>query len=473
MRCCLRCFCVRDLPVSLDHHSEIESASSKSFVIETFGCRVNMADSQNMRDGLQKSGHQNWTRARALADPKGEKNESSKAHPDAIVVNTCTVTENADKQVRQWIRKMKRRHPSSEVVVTGCYAHSGASRLKEMKDQGWVDHVVPIAKQQRLPQVLDWTADTESNAKSIAPMASHTRVNLKVQNGCNAYCSFCILPYVRGRSESIDLSNIKTKLQEFVDRGHQEIVLTGTHIGAYGRDLSPRLKFSNLLDELTHAQPEVRFRVSSLEPATLSKDVIASIRQAKNIQAHFHIPMQSGSAKVLKAMNRKCPPHLFERRILDLRSCFDRVSIGTDVIVGFPSEGDQEFEETLAMVETLPLTYVHVFPFSPRPGTRAAKLSESMVMANAQTKKRRVQKLRDLGRKKKLAFYQEHLGETHDVIVERRRDEKDRLCAMTQTYLPVRFEGDDRLMGRRIECTMRHVEKDDEQHQDLVLASVV
>jgi threonylcarbamoyladenosine tRNA methylthiotransferase MtaB len=406
----------------------------------TFGCKVNFYDTSQMEAVMQRGDQ-------AVVDHQ-------KSHaPDAIVINTCTVTESADKQARQLIRKLKREHPLAKIVVTGCYAQENPGEIQAMDE---VNAVVPIRAYPSLPQVLGW--QEQISTEPVVVTSQRTRANLKIQDGCNAYCSFCIIPYVRGKSTSIEMPVLLHQASQYVAQGHQELVITGTHIAGYGRDLKPRLRLSDVLYQLVRQHPDIALRISSLEPVGLTPDFFKALRDIPNVRPHFHIPLQSGSDDVLKKMNRKYKVQHYQRRIETLHAIYDRVNIGSDVIVGFPGETKRDFDQTVALVETLPMTYLHVFPYSQRPGTKANQYEETV---SVQEKKRRVRTLRTLSEQKKQAFYQQFSGETHSVLVEKKRNAAGLLKGYTPHYLPVQMAGGDRLMEKEVQVRLEQCKQDD------------
>lgn len=416
----------------------------------TFGCKVNLFDTANIESVLEKQGN-------------AQIDDAQKKTPNVIVINSCTVTESSDKQARHLIRKVSRKHPSAKIVVTGCYAQSKPEEVKQMTE---VTHVVSMKEQFKLPQILGWSL--EAKDEFIPVYSKRTRANLKMQNGCNAYCSYCILPYIRGRSTSILLENILKQAKFYASEGHHELVLTGTHIGGWGRDLHPRQRFSDAIVAILEAVPSMQIRISSLEPTTLTPDLIKVVRNNPRIQPHFHIPLQSGSDGMLKRMNRKYKIKNFYQRIESLFKAQENMSIGTDVIVGYPGETQEDFEQTLKLLTELPINYFHVFPYSPRPGTKSNTLTDDV---SAQVKKERVHILRELSQKKRKDYFKNFIGKTQKVLVEKGSDEQGRLCGVTPHYVPVRFAGGDRLRGHEVEIQL--VEIDQFAGEDFMLGRVV
>ena len=404
----------------------------------TFGCKVNQADTAYLENSLAQS-------------TGCEVNQDTP--PDTILINTCTVTASADRQARRLIRRLHRMYPESKVVVTGCYAQAKPHEVSQLEG---VHTVLPLAGQRAF--VERWGGAPLSGA--FFPQTKKTRLNLKLQDGCNAYCSFCILPYVRGRSRSIDPELLEAAARDAREKFH-EIVLTGTHLAGYGRDLSPRLRLSDIVRRILAAAPGMFARISSLEPTGLTPDFIRLVSQEKRIRPHFHIPLQSASAKVLRRMNRKYTAKNFHDRILALHAASRDPMIGTDVIVGFPGETAADFEETYRFLEALPLTQIHVFPYSPREGTRASAWEDDVPFAE---KKARVHRLMALSRRKKLDFLSAFVGRVEPVLVELHEDAQGRLKGHNPHHALVHFAGPARLKQREVEVRCTSVENADEPY---------
>jgi len=417
---------------------QITNKPPKNILTYTFGCKVNLFDTVAMENDLQKQ----------LNCTVGHKNDRKNQKPDVVIVNTCTVTSSADRQARQLIRRVHREYPNAKIVVTGCYAQAKPQTIKAIEG---VTFILPISEQRKLPVLLGASFEADKNWEPTPKFSIRTRAYLKMQEGCNAYCSFCVLPYIRGRSSSIPLAMLCRLAQGYEKNGYREIVVTGTHIGAYGRELQPRIRFSEALQAIANAAPHTSIRVSSLEPTTLTPDVIRLVSQNHQFRPHFHIPLQSGSDAVLRRMNRKYRIKNYEERVTALALTRERVSIGADVIVGFPGETPEEFFETYELAEKLPLTYLHVFPFSARPNTRAETFVDDVP---AQTKKNRVKALRNLSREKQTRFFTHFLGKTVSVLVEKKRDALGFLCGHSPHYIPVRLKGPERLMEKEIDVRL-------------------
>jgi threonylcarbamoyladenosine tRNA methylthiotransferase MtaB len=301
--------------------------------------------------------------------------------------------------------------------------------------------------------ILRSPASPAGGIPKIAPVLSsagaRTRPFLKIQDGCDAFCAYCIVPYARGTSRSAAFRAVLDGVSRLADQGFQEVVLTGIHLGAYGRDLKPRTGLAELLHAILKRPDPIRIRLSSIEPLELTDAIIDLAAGSERICPHVHIPLQSGDAQVLKRMGRPYPPERFSDRIVQIHRRLPEAAIGTDVLVGFPGETDAAFETTYAFIEALPLTYLHVFPFSARPGTAAFGLGDRVPAEHIRT---RCSRLRQLGSRKRLAFHRRFIGRSLRVLTESRRDPQTGLLkGVSSNYLPVLFAGGDERMQRMVE----------------------
>lgn len=396
-----------------------------TFYIEQFGCRATQADGAALEVQLLQRG---YTRA-------------AKAAADIVVVNTCTVTSAADAQARDAIRKITAQNHAARVIVTGCYAQRAPEEVAELPGVAWVvgnSHKpelpalierLPIASapsdfipalslrlastplQQRSAQIL--TGEFERKPLSSSPVfnsegnQSHTRPTLKIQDGCDSRCAYCVIPQVRGKSRSLPGETVLQQINQLCGSGVKEIVLSGINIGTYGRDLSPRITFSELLRRILSETPIERLRVSSIEPMDVTTDLIQFFAANDRMAPHFHMPLQSGADRILAAMHRWYRAEHYARRAHLIREHLPHAAIGADVIAGFPGETAEDHSTTLAFIESLPLTYLHVFSFSKRPGTQAAALANEVPAAVI---KNRARELRTVGEKKSAAFRNEQIG---------------------------------------------------------------
>ena len=412
------------------------------FTISTLGCKVNQQESDILAADLNANG---WQPA--------EHGESA----DVCIINTCTVTQKASMQSRQLIRQLQRRHPSAHIIVTGCYAQiapdeiaaikgvhviAGQSRkadLPAMIVQAAGDAAArPLRAVDRLPAKLAFSAPV-----TPAP-GSRTRPFLKIQDGCNSFCTYCIVPYARGRSRSMPADEVLRHLRLLASMGYHETVLTGIHLGAYGLDLEPASSLLVLLQKIADIHPMDRIRLSSIEPHELSDELIDLVAASDLFCPHFHLPLQSGDDTILKRMHRPYSRDLFSRRVTTIKHRLPDAAVGADVLVGFPGEDEAAFNQTCQLIESLPLAYLHVFPFSARPGTPAASYPAQVP---PDIVKSRTARVRTIGATKKQAFLQRAIGRETDVLVETRRDPATgQLKGLTPNYLIVLLEGrDDRM----------------------------
>jgi len=417
----------------------------KTFKIVTLGCKVNQAESDALATRLAGRG---WRQAAAAEEA------------DLCVVNTCTVTRKAAMQSRQAVRRAIHAHPQACVTVTGCYAETDPGTLAEIEG---LDYIVDQRGKAVLedilqacgtascsrPTLLSGPAATTPPAIEPAPLLKsgrgRTRPFVKIQDGCDAFCAYCIVPYARGRSRSASVASIVASVQHLSAAGFHEVVLTGIHIGRFGHDLHPPTDLTGLLRELESGTDCRRMRLSSLEPLELTPELVARVAGSDRFCRHFHIPLQSGDAGVLQRMGRPYGPGEFASTVERVHAAMPDAALGADVLVGFPGESDQAFANTYDLVQRLPMSYLHVFPFSARPGTAAYDFP-NRVPDRLITE--RCERMRRLGQTKRRAFYSRFVGSTVEVLVESRRDRKSgMLKGVTHNYLPVLFAGDDACMG--------------------------
>src|SRR5712664_2197366 len=440
-----------------------------SFFIEQFGCRATQADGAALE--------------RQLLD-RGCSSASTAAAADIVVINTCTVTASADAQARDAIRKLHVANPAARVVVTGCYAQRAPEELAALPGVAWV---VGNSHKPQIPQLVD-TLSTPAPAESAqdffpvaalhsvstAPFHSlvgaqhaaphlgkiltgnifdraeflsapvlggegnHTRRTLKIQDGCDSRCSYCVIPFVRGKSRSLPPEAVIREIQHLSQSGFREIVLSGINLGTYGRDLSPRVEFEDLLRRILGETSVERLRISSIEPLDVTQDLVDLFASTDRIAQHFHMPLQSASDRILAAMHRWYRAEHYARRVELIHERLPHAAIGADVITGFPGESEDDHAATLGFIERLPFTYLHVFSFSKRPGTKAASLSNEIPGAVI---KRRARQLRALGEAKAATFRRSQLGRTLRVLT-LHQDEDDAYegftPALSSNYLRVK-----------------------------------
>ena len=393
---------------------------------------------------------------------------------EIVVLNTCTVTASADQDARAAIRRIRRDNPDCQIVVTGCYAQRapeevallpGVSRVignshkhqlaeivvgsclsDQVSSAAGHTAFVPLSSLSQESQnqifVSDIFAHTELLAAPVfdaagAGMNDRTRPNLKVQDGCDNRCSFCVIPYVRGHSRSLPLNRILEEVNSLVHSGYREVVISGINLGRWGRDFDKPLRFENVIQEILDQTVLEKLRISSVEPMDWSDELIGMMASSPRIAKHAHVPMQSGSDRVLRAMHRKYRPWHYREKLEKIRAAMPMAAIGADVMVGFPGESESDFEQTRRLIEELPFTYLHVFTYSSRPGTPSAAMRNQVPVQIARERNRI---LRDLAAEKKLAFMRAFVGRTVEAITLNVFDGKS-TEALTDNYLKLRLQG--------------------------------
>ncbi len=396
----------------------------------TLGCKVNQFESSSLGERLAAAGYH-------LADQA--------VGVDLIVLNTCTVTQKADQEALALLRRLKRLNPSAQVVATGCLAQSNPDLLA---DSGLVNLVLgQREKADLLSHLPDLGQGGEARgrvgqldgpaADFGAPTPTRTRAFYKIQDGCSAFCAYCAVPLSRGPSRSLGLDQVIEGLRSYLTRGLSEVVLCGIHLGLWGRDLSPALNLADLLHtieaELGPDEELFRLRLSSIEPLELDSEVLAAYEMYPWLAPHFHLPLQSGSDRVLDMMGRPYRTGQFEGLVREVADRWPQAAVGVDVMAGFPGESEDDFQNTLALLERLPISYFHVFPYSPRPGTRAAADPRQVP---EHLKRRRALELKELNLAKRRAFAHRNLGQRQLALVEGtlHRD-SGRMKVLTGNYL--------------------------------------
>lgn len=372
------------------------------FELHNFGCRANQAEGAALAQALIGAG---------LAPVAG-------GHPpDWIVCNTCTVTAEADAEARRAIRRLHRRHPQARIVVTGCYAQRAPEEVAALEG---VALVAGLAASDLLPQrMFDGAVPAPMPAKlASAHMLERTRPVVKVQEGCDRRCAYCVVPFVRGASRSLPLGGVLQEIQALAGAGVQEVVISGVNLGQWGRDLREGLRLRDLVRAVLEQTPLPRLRLSSVEPMDWNDDLTALSASEPRLCRHAHLPLQSGSDAVLGRMRRRYRGADYAERVLALRQQAPEAAIGADVLVGFPGETDAEFEETRQLIAQLPLTYLHVFTFSSRPGTEAAArlAAGEWTRVPAEVATERAEALRCLIATKRAAFLAGMVGARLEVV---------------------------------------------------------
>jgi threonylcarbamoyladenosine tRNA methylthiotransferase MtaB len=417
------------------------------FFVQNFGCRATQADGASIERQLVEQGL-----SRAVSA-----NEA-----DLVVLNTCTVTAAADQDARTAIRRVHRTNPEAKILVTGCYAQRAPEEIAALPGVTWV---VGNSHKQQIPQIAtssspahfvslesvalsgpaftlvgDIFAHTELIAAPVFDaegVTEKTRPNLKVQDGCNNRCSFCIIPSVRGQSRSMKLERVLEEAHALVAAGYREIVLSGINLGRWGRDFATPLRFEQLLRALLEHTGIARIRISSVEPMDWSDELIELVAGSPRIAKHAHVPLQSGSDRILRAMHRRYRPWHYAEKIRKIHEAMPDAAIGADVMTGFPGETDELFEESRSFIEQLPFTYLHVFTYSSRPGTPSAAMPNQVPVEMA---RERTRILRDLASEKNLRFRQRFVGRTLQAITLQTGD-AEFTEALSDNYLKMRIAG--------------------------------
>jgi threonylcarbamoyladenosine tRNA methylthiotransferase MtaB len=430
-----------------------------TFYIEQFGCRATQADAAAIE--------------RQLRD-RGFAAVSESACADVVIVNTCTVTAAADAQAREAIRRLHVRNPGARVIATGCYAQRAPEELAALPGVSWV---IGNSHKPEIPSLIESIAGGnagqsatgfvpasalgdekfsllhgpakiltgnifEQRALLAAPVVggegNHTRPVVKIQDGCNSRCAYCVIPFVRGRSRSLQPAQVIDEIARLSASGYREIVLSGINLGTYGRDLTPRLELIELLRRILDETRVERLRISSIEPMDVTEELIALFASSERMAQHFHMPLQSGCDRVLAAMHRWYRAEHYARRVELIRERLPDAGIGADVIAGFPGEADPEHAETVAFIQRLPFSYLHVFSFSKRPGTRAAELADQVP---APVVKDRARELRALGEEKARQFRRSQAGRMLAVLTLRSELNAERTPAVSGNYLCIDVQG--------------------------------
>ena len=460
-----------------------------TFYVANFGCRATQADGAAIEHQLQE---------------RGLERASQAAEAELVVLNTCTVTAAADQDARAAIRRIHRQNPHTRIVVTGCYAQRAPEEIAALPGVSQVignSHKHELAEIVRAahfdPQTSNLDCQIDSQAKSFVPLSQltsearslrseirspifvsdifahtelraapvfdaaneRTRPNLKVQDGCDNRCSFCVIPYVRGQSRSLKLTEVIGEIETLVNAGYREVVISGINLGRWGRDLAlnsrrsavgtterplandPPPVFVDLVRAILSETALEKLRISSVEPMDWTDELIQLVATSPRIAKHAHVPMQSGSDAVLRRMHRKYRPWHYREKIEKIRAAMPTAAIGADVMVGFPGETDAEFDQTRRLIEDLPFTYLHVFTYSARPGTPAAELGKQVPVQVARERNR---VLRHIAADKKLAFMSSFVSKSIDAItlnVAGRDQQGDYTEGLTDNYLPVRVKG--------------------------------
>ena len=417
------------------------------FAIATLGCKVNQYDSAIIESRLSARGMQRCD----FTEPA-----------DIYIVNTCTVTDRADAESLRIARRARRLNPDARVVMTGCLAQANPDKLAKASE---VDAVVGLGRLDDLERMIEFGAGERVMVSDLrkqkamielgaVTLDGHTRAFLKLQEGCDQFCTFCIVPFSRGTSRSVEPRRVMVALDELHARGFKEVILSGVHLGGYGKDLEPRVDLSDLLEMVAERCPIERVRISSLDPEELSDRIVQIISSCEKFCPHLHLPLQAGEDELLSKMRRRYQRAHFRERVEKVLTVWPDAAIGTDLIVGFPGETPRHFESYFDFVEALGLAYFHVFPYSVRAGTTAAKLPGRV---NPTEIKRRAALMRDLGDLKRHQFAQRLVGTRLKVLLEERAVSGD-LRGYSRNYVRVLTQGPDELINHEVEVEASAVE---------------
>jgi threonylcarbamoyladenosine tRNA methylthiotransferase MtaB len=422
------------------------------FMTATLGCKVNQCESESIAQHLILSG---WSQA-----TKG-------VSTDLCIINTCTVTHKASMQSRQAVRQAIRNNPGAKIIVTGCYAETEPEAL--IKIEG-IHRIIGKNDKNRILEILNNEINYKTDCSFIckkefsndgfipAPIlrsGSRSRAFLKIQDGCDAFCSYCIVPYARGGCRSMPVERVIESITNLKTAGYREVVLSGIHIGRYGTDLTPKRGIYSLLSLINDLKIIDRIRLSSIEPNELTPEIIKLASDSDRFCRHFHIPLQSGDDNILKKMGRPYTSDFFKRIVKNILEKIPEASIGIDILVGFPGETDSAFQNTYALVEELPVSYLHVFPFSPRDRTPANSFPDRIP---ADIIKERCSRMRRLGSSKRQLFYQKSVGTVTDVLIEDKRDVSSGLLkGISSNYLSVLLQGENAKKNNIVKSTIDEI----------------
>ncbi len=406
----------------------------KSIAYSTIGCKLNQFETEQIREAVEARGHASASRGTAA---------------DVYIINTCTVTHKSDYRSRQAVRRAIKANPNALIVVTGCYAQRSPEEIAEIPG---VDVIVGNAGKVRIADFVDGQKqdgpvievngpEAESDlceARQLRHFGSYTRAFVKVQDGCNYMCTYCAVPSARGRSRSKPPDVVRREIELLTGEGYKEIVLTGVHLGQYGMDLEPKTDLIRLLADVAGITDLKRLRLSSVEPNDFTDDLIDLMADpTMKICPHVHVPLQSGDDGILKAMGRRYTREFYAALVLKIAERIPDCGIGLDVMVGFPGEDDRAFQNSYDLIDSLPVTYLHCFSFSRRPGTKAYDMCGSV---RPEERKRRSSTLRELGRKKNRDFRRSLIGKDLEALVLNRRQE-GLLTALSDNYVRCILKG--------------------------------
>lgn len=417
----------------------------------TLGCKVNQYETEAMRE---------------LFVARGDQIVEADASADVYVINTCTVTGMSDKKSRQVIRRFKRQNPDAVIAVVGCYAQIAPSEVMAIEGVNLVmgthqrsriiEYLTGLGSEDRREVVTDIGRIREFEEMTVDRIEGRTRAFVKIQDGCDRFCSYCIIPYARGPVRSREADRVLDEVARLADKGFSEVVLTGIHVASYGKDLQDTtlLDVIRRMDQVEHLH---RIRLSSVEPTLMTAEFVEALGKSPKICPHFHLSLQSGSEAVLKRMNRRYSLDQYREAVARLRACWPQVAITTDIIVGFPGETEAEFEETCAFVKEIAFAQVHVFNYSAREGTPAATMTDQVA---PEVRQERLERLLDIVREQSRTYLEQFIGKQMRVIVEGVPHKAQYAEGLTDNYLRVILEGDAPETGSERVATITGVDGD-------------
>ena len=406
---------------------------TNTFNIITLGCKVNQYESEAVEELFIKKGY-----------------EKVSANADIYVINTCTVTNMSDRKSRQMISRARRDNPNAVVAVMGCYSQVKPEEVASIEG---VDIVLGSRNKENVVEHCeDILQNKEAIDKIIAPSESKTfeelqisnqtemtRAYLKIQDGCNMYCSYCLIPYARGNIVSRDIESIVEESKRLANNNFKEIVLTGIHVSSYGKDIDDELSLIDVIEAVAEVEGIERIRLSSMEPRHISLEFLERMKATKKACDHFHLSLQSGSDDILKAMNRKYDTVIYKQKVEEIRQVFPNAGITTDIIVGFPGETEKNHKQTMEYAEEIKFSKMHLFKYSPREGTRAAKMSNQI---DGKTKKNRLHDLEKIEEANRKEFLNKQIGKILSVLVESKSDLEGYSGGYSTNYLKVNVKED-------------------------------
>jgi len=415
----------------------------KTIKFYTLGCKVNQYDTQEIRERFLRHGFQ-------------EINNGRKA--DVYVINTCTVTAIADYKSRYYIRYAFRQNPKAKIIVTGCYTELDSEEIFKISG---VTHIVKNQDKHRILELLNEPRQlSQPQEKGISNFSGHTRAFLKIQDGCDNFCSYCKVPLVRGASRSKPLNEIVKEAERLLKNGFKEIVLTGICLGAYGRDLNSKVSLVNVIEALEKLDGLLRIRLSSIEASDVSEELIRKMAESKRLCPHLHIPIQSGDDEILKKMNRKYTFEGYLNLIEKIKTLIPEIAITTDVMVGFPRETEENFQNTIKLIQEIMPLKVHIFPYSLRQGTAASNFKDVL---NPLVIQERISRLKDVSKECSLAYKKQFLNRNLGVLIEERaKEDKTYWEGYTGNYIKVKVKAEVKvdLKNKIIPLKLKRILKD-------------